>query len=1398
VSSRKDRDEAEDRAPEVEDLRNAGSAERLHVPEGDALRYDTEVDLSDLNTARTQLVLMAGTGRTVLETGPATGYITRALTERGCRVTGIEIDPVAAKQAAAYAERVIVGDLETVDFQEAFGEQRFDVVMFGDVLEHLVDPLAVLVRVRSILAPRGFVVASVPNVAHGSVRLALLAGRFEYSSEGLLDRTHLRFFTRETIMQLFDDAGYRIEELGQTTADPFGTEVPLREEDVPPHVTAAIRSLPDADAYQFLVKAFPLRDDQPGATDRPSLPDIAETLEPLREIEEELHDTRADLADTKGRIASSEARTEIKDRLLLEKQQLLVQREHRLKLFEAETRWLRGVAGRAEGERDRAQGELDGLMGSAAYRFSQRLTRRARRWFPPGTLRGRALGRVRRRAYRRLHGSAASDPAQQPAPVVPKDRAAWTEPETTPEDYRRWIERFEPDAEDLERQSQRAARLPYRPLISIVVPVWSPPDHLLRAMVDSVRVQTYDNWELCIADGGSPAGIRETLAELQRTDPRVRVRFLDRNEGISGNTNEALAAAGGELVVFLDQTDLLAPFALYEIVRAVNQDPSLDVLYSDWDILSEDGEVRFNPFFTPEWSPDLLLSTNYMSHLLVVRRLLVEEVGGLRPQMDGAQDWDLVLRVTERTDRIRRVPKVLYHWRADPGSAVMSLATKPQAEVNQRRAVEEHLERRGLGSSLERTTGDHLRVRWTVSGESRVSIIIPTRYNKAMVLRCLRGIGRSTYRNVETIIVETGGRDPSVEAWYEALQREFPITLLWWEKPFNYSEVNNWAARKATGDILLFLNDDTEPLDPDWLEEIVGWAEQDGIGVTGAQLTHEDGIIQHGGVVVGLKGFAGHLFAGLRPGEWSLLGSTRWYRNLTAVTGACLAVRRGVFEEIGGWDESFKLCGSDVELCLRVRRAGYRIVCTPFAEIQHAEGATRGAEVPQEDFFCSLWHYQTHLFSGDPYFNPNLAYTDTVPRLRRDDDESLSIVSGVIGRDLGPAPPPDPAAEARALTEACRVLPEELEAIRAHHRATRGHRDVTTINWFIPDFENPYYGGIHTIFRFADHFRRTQGVKNRFVVIGTGPEQYIRSGLQVAFPELAGSDIFVTSGSDELLRMVPDADVSIATLWVTAYPLARYVTSGRKFYFVQDFEPMFYSAGAVYALAEQTYRMGFYGIANTPSLKGVYESYGGTAVAFTPCVDTEIFHAKRPPRRPGDPLTVFLYGRPGHPRNCYELAVEALGSLKRSMGDGLRVVTAGSWGGSGDDVPEWLTQLGLMQYEETAELYRRCDAGLVLSVSKHPTYIPMQLMACGALVVANDNPASGWLLRDGENCLLSAPTVDALADTLRRGLLDEDLRGRLTTQAAEDIAKRHADWTPEIERVYRFMCDPEARPAAES
>lgn len=1149
-----------------------------------------------------------------------------------------------------------------------------------------------------------------------------------------------------------------------------------------------------------------------------------EALEPLLgALEAQAIRVRRDSGEAR-RAAELEAALEILKTALAEREEALAEQNATLAGGEAALR-----------EREEAiqalESQIAAMTGSAGYRLLDYYRRLMRRLFPPGSRRGvpyrlfirglrwnirvkpwrkpgRALSLARRSVGRSGHltrRSMAIIRREGWGPFIRKARTRLSMavrqgslgplPVFPPVSYEEWIAHNEPGRQEIDRQRETASRLPYRPLISVIVPVWNPVPEHFRQTIESVKAQTYDNWELCIADASTREGVREALEKVRR-DVRVKVKYLDENLGIAGNSNEALALAEGDFVAFLDHTDLLAPNALWEVAVQINRNPSLDCLYSDYDLVSEDGGRRFNPLFNPSWSPDMLLSANYTAHLNVMRRRLVEDLNGLRSETDGAQDWDLMLRLSEKTQRVGHIPKVLYHWRADATSAVLSLDSKPYALRAQERAVQEHLERLGWPARVTRNQRGAWQIKWQASGNTKVSIIIPTKHNRKLLNACLQSIARSTYKNWEVIVIETAGRNASREAWYRQIQKAAPLKVLWWEQPFNYSAVNNLGARESEGDALLFLNDDTEALNPAWLEEMVGWLERPGVGIVGAQLLAEDGRIQHGGDILGLRGFADHLFTGAAENEWTLLGSTGWYRNLLAVTGACLLTRRDLFEKVGGFDESFHLCGSDVEYCLRVRRAGYRTVCTPFARVLHHERATRGSLDVGEDAFTSYWHYQPYLNKGDPFFSPNLSAFSSIPRLKHPaEPHALAVVGPVIGRDVAPRTQPGQSLEEQAASfaESCQISDRDVQANHRLREANRAPFPIKSINWFIPDMESPFYGGIHTILRFADHFKRNYGVVSRFIILGSGPPPLVRAGVKAAFPALADADIQTCSLAEHDIQALPEADASVATLWVTAYALSKFQRTKRKFYMVQDFEPVFYPAGTIYAMCEATYRFGFYGLCNTQTLKEIYEKdYGGKAVGFTPCVDTSIFHPPEGARVENETPVVFLYGRPGHWRNCWELAMAALRRLKERMKKEVRVVTAGSWAAPSDSASSYLVeQLGLLAYKETADLYRTCDVGLALSVSKHPSYLPLELMACGALVVSNVNRAGSWLLHSGENCLLAEPTAESLSEALEKALTDRELRGRLTAQGLADIKERHSDWPREIDKVYRFMCDPE-------
>lgn len=517
------------------------------------------------------------------------------------------------------------------------------------------------------------------------------------------------------------------------------------------------------------------------------------------------------------------------------------------------------------------------------------------------------------------------------------------------------------------------------PLFSIIVPVYNTPVDLLDKLLASVQSQWYPLWQLILADDASPS--RETQAALSRiSDPRVILLRSDRNQGIAGATNSALARAEGDYVVFLDHDDELTADCLYELALCIERDKP-DYLYSDEDKIAPDGSFT-EPHFKPDWSPDTMMSTMYVCHVSCVRRSLLEEVGGLRSDYDGCQDWDLVLRLAEKTNRISHIPKVLYHWRIIPASTAADIAAKPYVLDASRRVREDALKRRGLSGTvepLEQVKG-YFRVNYHPRGEPLISVIIPSRDNGKVLSRCLDSINRlSSYRNFELIVLDNGSVEPGTLAYLDRIRSRSRTTVIRHDAPFNFSELNNLGAKGSHGDLLLFLNDDTEVISPDWLERMAGFAQLTHIGAVGAKLLYPGGQeVQHAGVV-NLEEGPKHAFIHQDADHPGYFVRNLLEYDWLAVTGACLMVEREKFLSVGGFDETFPIAYNDIELCFRLVEAGYFNVVCQAARLIHHESLSRGLDHHSREKRVRLKKEKRHLFEThphyfqhDPFYNPNL------------------------------------------------------------------------------------------------------------------------------------------------------------------------------------------------------------------------------------------------------------------------------------------------------------------------------------------------------------------------------------------------------------------------------------------
>lgn len=685
----------------------------------------------------------------------------------------------------------------------------------------------------------------------------------------------------------------------------------------------------------------------------------------------------------------------IRDRLqheVLQSRQHAAQLAHELHLSRAHSENL-------DSSLQAARGDLESVLASTSWRMTKpvrwfgrmmrRLKNGAQAYRVARSRHASGLAVVRRawRVYRTGGWGAVKQKArsllQRTEPAL-HDRQSADEP--APLDYSEWVRRYDTlDESRIAALQSRADVLPVRPLVSILMPVYNPQLEDLRRAIASVQAQIYPAWELCICDDASTdKSIRPYLEKVAGEDSRIRLVLADRNGHISIATNSALEVACGEWVAFLDQDDELRPHSLLCVMERLVQDQNVRVVYSDEDKILPNG-LRFDPYFKPDFNLGLLRSHNYMCHFSIYQRAFLMDLGGLRAGFEGAQDYDLALRAADRLprDAILHIPHILYHWRVSPGSTAAGHGNKSYAFEAGRRALAEHLARNGLNGAIEEApeAPGMYRIHWTRPRQTpMVSIIIPTRNGEALVRQCLDSLKQTAYPAYEVILVDNGSDDSAALALFAEREAEGEIRIVRDDRPFNFSMLNNNAVHcAARGEFVLLMNNDIEIVHPSWLDEMVGAAMEPGVGCVGARLWYPDGRLQHGGVIL-VCGVAGHAHKYLPRGEHGYMGRAVLAQDFVAVTAACLLVRRSIYEEVGGLDESLAVAFNDVDFCLRVHGAGYRNHWTPYAELIHHESVSRGYENTPEkqmrfqreiDTLQSRW---AALLKKDPSYNPNLTY----------------------------------------------------------------------------------------------------------------------------------------------------------------------------------------------------------------------------------------------------------------------------------------------------------------------------------------------------------------------------------------------------------------------------------------
>lgn len=553
---------------------------------------------------------------------------------------------------------------------------------------------------------------------------------------------------------------------------------------------------------------------------------------------------------------------------------------------------------------------------------------------------------------------------------------------------------------DLEKQKN--TEFSYSPKISIVVPMYKTNMKFFEELINSLKNQTYSKWELCLADG-SPEKNKE-FEKIIENNNKIKYKFLGKNEGISENTNEAIKMATGEYIGFLDHDDTLSENALYEIVNCLNKDKSVDFIYTDEDKLDQN-YMYFDPYFKPDFSPETLECNNYITHFVVVKKDLIDKIGMLDSKYNGAQDFDFVLRATEKSKKIVHIPKVLYHWRVHRESTAFLPDTKPYAFEAGKRAVEAHLNRIGKKANVEESQDvpGAYKINYEIVGNPNVTIIIPNKDNIKLLKRCINSILKlTTYKNYEIFIIENNSIKNTTFKYYKKIAKNTKIKILNYNKntimdlngerkleldnnensklEFNYSSLINFGVKNSKSDFILQLNNDTLLLTPNWLEIFIGYAQNKEIGAVGARLYYPDKTIQHAGIILGINGIAGNALVNLPYGKHAYFGIEAITRNVSAVTGACLFCRRNLYEEVGFMDnKKFKVAFNDVDFCLKLLERGYRNIYNPYIELIHYESKTRGYEDSPEKIkrfeketenFRKRW---SKLLQNDPYYNPNLS-----------------------------------------------------------------------------------------------------------------------------------------------------------------------------------------------------------------------------------------------------------------------------------------------------------------------------------------------------------------------------------------------------------------------------------------
>ena len=906
------------------------------------------------------------------------------------------------------------------------------------------------------------------------------------------------------------------------------------------------------------------------------------------------------------------------------------------------------------------------------------------------------------------------------------------------------------------------------PTISILLPVYKVETDFLASTILSVIRQTYTNWDLCIyfSDIHNDANriVLECFASL---DQRIILKKGEKNHGISGNSNICLEMAGGDFVALLDHDDDLTSNALQACIELIRKHPEATFIYTDKDSMLEDGKTLVNPLFKPEWSPETLYSANYLTHFNVIKRSAITSVGGFDPSTDGAQDWDLFLKITERTDSIYSIKEVCYHWRIHANSTSTGLESKPYAHQGQINAIKNHLNR-----TLEVSTT----VQPNQYGGFQVSFD-----RQALKTKTKACLVYGDKQDCELLAKKLSDESPS--------ENQLKITLAHGDRETDIAARLISLAQSDCSkghESITVINAAIPGISHETIQEVSQWT------LMHPQIAFCTGIIvdANGSILeAGLAYDSGKdqfysPFRGSKLTDYGIFGSPLWYRNYQSADYGFISIDiyslRQLIETGLDIPDLLAVQRPLAELLRRIGKLGYRGMVNPHAILQMestiSESRSGSKDLPVGPFTRE---------DCDPYFHPALAASPpslqdvAKPRFREKNNPDTKLSSST--------PIQDYFLDAICLAHTVDITPQQIATNRQQPERLQKNISQRTAVWFLTDFNSAFYGGVMTILRLAEYMSAEDGISNIFALCGEVDLSHKRVQILSAFPGLENSEFIMLSGPD-FMNAIPIADYGIATLWTTAYILASTDRCHCKYYMIQDYEPLFYQAGSTFAQAELSYRFGFYGIANTKSLARIYEQdYGGKAICLTPAVDTSIFYPTTMLKK-RIPMRIFYYARPSTPRNCFELASAAFKLLKDMYGDFIEIVCAGAgWNPSSYDLDTIVTSLGMLPYVKTADLYRSSHLGISMMMSKHPSYLPLEMMACGTIVLANENEANQWLLEANVNCLTFSPTRSCLYEKVSYAIDNYDSLGSIRQNAIATIAEHHSSWDHAMRSAADFV-----------